>query len=249
MLSISGGRRLAHIIMWTQLWFELIDGMGRGLVMAMAILAVLCPKSLETAEPHPLKISVAHEQEGMSEAQLSNDVRQVRHWISSTQDNQHAAFVVIDKRAAKLYVFDKAARLRGSTPILLGAAQGDDTVAGIGLRPVAEVKPEERTTPAGRFLAERGHDSRGEDVVWVDYDAGVSIHRVLTSNPTERRLARLASPTIADKRISYGCINVPVAFYEAQIRPMFARYRAVVYVLPEVKPIDQVFAMGGTAAK
>lgn len=234
--------------MWTQrIWLDLIDGIGRGLVMAIAILAVLCPNQLETAKPHLRPVPT--EQEAAGGEQLSRDAWQVRQWISDTQDNQQLAFLLIDKRAARLYVFDRAARLRGSTPILLGAAQGDDTVAGIGQRPVAEVKPEERTTPAGRFLAERGHDSRGEDVVWVDYDAGVSIHRVLTSNPAERRLARLASPSIADKRISYGCINVPVVFYEAHIRPMFARQRAMVYVLPDTKPVQQVFAINSTAAR
>lgn len=53
------------------------------------------------------------------------------------------------------------------------------------------------------------------------------MHRVVTSNPAERRLARLVSPTADDNRISYGCINVPVAFYETYIRPMFARYSGI----------------------
>src|SRR5206468_1038865 len=83
----------------------------------------------------------------------------------------------------------------------------------------------ERSTPAGRFVGERGHNARGEDVVWLDYDAAVSMHRVLTSNPEERRLERLATPTSDDKRISYGCINVPVDFYETYIQPMFATQR------------------------
>ncbi|HEX5357934.1 MAG TPA: L,D-transpeptidase [Aquabacterium sp.] len=176
----------------------------------------------------------------------SSDARKVADWALRSHDNRQAAFIIIDKRAARLYVLDEAGRLRGSTSVLLGAAHGDDTVPGIGQRAISEVRPGERTTPAGRFLAERGHNGRGEDVVWVDYDAGVSIHRVLTSNPGERRLARLASPVLADKRISYGCINVPVAFYETYIRPMFARQPAMVYVLPEVKSVDEVFAMAAS---
>ena len=39
-------------------------------------------------------------------------------------------------------------------------------------------------------------------MVWVDYDAAVSMHRVRTTNAAERRLARLASPGIDDNRIS-----------------------------------------------
>ena len=171
----------------------------------------------------------------------SPDVRHVANWVADSRDNSGADFVIIDKIHARVYVFDVDARLRASAAVLLGAARGDDSVPGIGLRPIAEVLPQERTTPAGRFIAERGHNTRGEDVVWVDYDAAVSMHRVLTTNLEERRLERLATPSVEDNRISYGCINVPVVFYESYIRPIFAARRAVVYVLPEVKPVRQVF--------
>jgi hypothetical protein len=82
---------------------------------------------------------------------------------------------------------------------------------------------------------------RGEDVVWVDYDAAVSMHRVLTSNPAERRLERLASPEVEDNRISYGCINVPRAFYEAVLSPSVRKQGAVIYVLPETQTPQQLF--------
>lgn len=171
----------------------------------------------------------------------SKDARRLADWVAHTHDNGAAEFMIVDKRNAKVYVFDAAARLRGASPVLLGAAKGDDTVPGIGSRPLNEVRPEERTTPAGRFVAERGRNLKGEDVVWVDYDAAVSMHRVRTSNTSERRLERLATPTIADNRISYGCINVPVAFYETYVSPTVVKKRAIVYVLPEVKSVQQVF--------
>jgi hypothetical protein len=114
-------------------------------------------------------------------------------------------------------------------------------VDGIGGRPIAQVQPQERTTPAGRFVAEPGRNATGEDVVWVDYDAAVSMHRVRTTEPKERRLERLASPTTEDNRISYGCINMPVAFFENVLKPAFNASYGVVYVLPEVKPLAEVF--------
>jgi hypothetical protein len=135
-----------------------------------------------------------------------------------------------------------------STPVLLGSAPGDDSVPGIGSRPLAEVHPQERTTPAGRFVGERGRNALGEDVVWVDYAAAVSMHRVRLTNPEEHRLERLATPTIDDNRISYGCINVPVAFFETHIRPVFEARRALVYVLPETKSVEQVFGSYDVAA-
>lgn len=171
----------------------------------------------------------------------SPDARHVADWVADSRDNANAEFIIVDKRDARVYVFDANARLRGSSPVLLGAARGDDSVPGIGTRPIEEVRPEERTTPAGRFVAERGRNLKGEDVVWVDYDAAVSMHRVRATKPAERRLERLATQTIDDNRISYGCINVPVAFYETYVSPTVATRRAIVYVLPEVKPVQQVF--------
>jgi hypothetical protein len=171
----------------------------------------------------------------------SADARHVADWVADSRDTQGSDFVIVDKKYATVYVFDGNARLRGAAPALLGSARGDDSVPGIGLRPIEAVLPEERTTPAGRFIAERGHNARGEDVVWVAYDDAVSIHRVLVTNAEERRLERLATATVEDNRISYGCINVPVTFYESYIRPMFATRRAVVYVLPEIKSAQQVF--------
>jgi len=175
------------------------------------------------------------------DASPSPEARHVADWVADSRDNANADFIIVDKRAARVYVFDADARLRGASPVLLGAALGDDSVPGIGMRPIAAVRPEERTTPAGRFVAERGRNLKGDDVVWVDYEAAVSMHRVRTTKPRERRMERLATPTVEDNRISYGCINVPVAFYEAYVRPTVATRRAIVYVLPDVKPVQQVF--------
>ena len=138
--------------------------------------------------------------------------------------------------------------MRADSPVLLGGARGDDSIAGIGNRPIEQVRPEERTTPAGRFIAEAGRNLLGEDVVWVDYDAAVSMHRVRLTNPAERRLERLATPTADDNRISYGCINVPVSFYETYIRPAATKRRAIIYVLPEVRSLQQVFGAYDVAA-
>ena len=171
----------------------------------------------------------------------SPDVRHIADWVADSGDAAGSDFVIVDKKNASVHVFDGEARLRASAPVLLGSARGDESVPGIGDRPLAQVLPEERTTRAGRFLGERGHDLRREDVVWVDYDDALSMHRVITTNAKERRLERLATPAVDDNRITYGCINVPVAFYEAHIRPLFATRRALIYVLPEFKTVQQVF--------
>lgn len=172
----------------------------------------------------------------------SNDVRFIANWVLDSGDHREMSFVIIDKKNTRVFVFNPAGKLLGSAPVLLGAAKGDDSVPGIGARPLAQVRPEEKTTPAGRFVAEPGRNASGEDIVWVDYDAAVSMHRVRTANPKERRLERLASSTTADNRISFGCVNMPPAFYEKVLSPQFNARYGVVYVLPDVKRIGEVFA-------
>jgi hypothetical protein len=220
-------------------------------VVATGILgaAYLWPVELnsqtQTAAPPPavtvLAPAVAARFADFGSEKPSAEARYLADWVADSQNSAGLDFIVVDKKNATVYVFDAVARLRGASPVLLGSARGDDSVPGIGTRPIAQVRPAERTTPAGRFLAERGRNNLGEDIVWVDYDAAVSIHRVRATNKKERRLERLATPTISDNRISYGCVNVPVAFYESTIRPVFATRRAVVYVLPEVKSTQELF--------
>ncbi len=178
---------------------------------------------------------------GVGAAVASGDVHRTLDWIARSGDNEGLAFAILDKRNARLFVFDASRRLRGSTPVLLGLAVGDHTVPGIGERELADIRPHERTTPAGRFVAEPGRNLQGEDIVWVDYDAAVSLHRVRTGNPRDRRLERLATPTVADNRISFGCVNVPAAFYNAELKPVFGAVRTVVYVLPESQSLEAVF--------
>ena len=171
----------------------------------------------------------------------SRDAREISDWIVDSADNKGLPFVVLDKVDARLYVFNADGRIRGAAAALLGSARGDDTVPGIGDRDYADMTPDTRTTPAGRFVSSLGQDSHGQDVVWVDYDAAVAIHRVITTKPAERRLQRLATPTPLDNRISYGCINVPKRFYEKVVAPAFAGTYGIVYILPETRPAREVF--------
>lgn len=168
-------------------------------------------------------------------------VRRVADWIAASGDNQGLPFVIVDKVDAKVFAFDAQARLRGSAPALLGLTVGDDSTPGVGDKKLADIGPSERTTPAGRFVASLGQDLGEKDVLWVDYKDAIALHRVITTNPKEHRLQRLATPTVLDKRISYGCINVPVAFYETAIKPAFTGTNGVVYVLPEKNALENTF--------
>ena len=171
----------------------------------------------------------------------SRDARHLADWIVDAADNLGLPFVIVDKTDARVFVFDAGGRILGAAPALLGLARGDHTVPGIGDREYSDMRPADRTTPAGRFVAALGRNLRGEDIVWVDYDAAVSLHRVITTKPRERRLERLATPTPLDNRISYGCINVPARFYETVVSPAFSATDGIVYVLPETRSVREVF--------
>lgn len=174
-------------------------------------------------------------------AAVSMETQRFAAWVIASGDSYTMPFVVIDKKNAAISVYYPDGRLRGGGPALLGLAKGDDSVPGIGQRKLSTIRPEERTTPAGRFVGSLGNDLGARNVVWVDYDAGISLHRVVSSNPKEQRLQRLATSSTRDKRISYGCINVPVAFYDRVVEPTFTGTSGVIYILPEVRSMQAVF--------
>lgn len=172
----------------------------------------------------------------------STEARQMADWVVDSGDNKNMPFVILDKKEAKVYVFHAHGGLRGVAPVLLGITAGDDSFPGVGNKPLSQVTPEEKTTPAGRFLAASDKNIKGADVVWIDYDSAVSFHAVVKGKPEERRAERLASPLPSERRISFGCVNVPVNFFKTALHASFKKSDGIVYVLPETRSVNQVFA-------
>ena len=185
--------------------------------------------------PHPKRPNFEH-------AQASQVVHQVADWALDSGNNGRLPFIIVDKTDAKVFVFYADGRLRGAASALLGLALGDDSVPGIGKRSLESILPQERTTPAGRFVASLGRNLHKGEILWVDYEAAISLHPVITSNPKEQRLQRLATASTLDKRISYGCINVPADFFKQVVAPTFKGTNGIVYVLPETRSAQVVFA-------
>ena len=159
----------------------------------------------------------------------------------STRDNGDLPFLVIDKNGAEVFVFDPEGRLMGKSAALLGSTAGDESSPGVGDRELSEIPPQERTTPAGRFVAKFGWARGRERVLWVDYATAISLHPVVTGNRKEQRLKRLKSRTPEDNRITFGCINVPRSFYEKVVQPLLKNSTGIVYILPDTKPLTEVF--------
>jgi hypothetical protein len=179
----------------------------------------------------------------LSMQQASADAQGVSEWVLRTRDAGGRPFALVDKRNARIYVFGADGRLAGESVALLGATRGDMTVPGVGDRAqTGKVRPDERTTPAGRFEAEPGRNLTGEHVVWVDYASAFAIHRVRPGRNWKMRAALLASPDPQGKRVSWGCVVVPVAFYRDVVEKVLGAGRSVVYVLPETRPVQSLFA-------
>jgi hypothetical protein len=177
--------------------------------------------------------------------EASADARYLGRWIQEHGDNAGMPFAIVDKREARLHLFDEQQRLIGSTVVLVGSAYGDESAPGVGrLAQLAQLSPAERTTPAGRFASEPGRNRNGEDIVWFDYGAALAIHRLRPNAAQERRTQRMASPSPDDNRASLGCVVVPVAFYEQVLRPLLGQRRGVVYVLPETRPVQAWWPAG-----
>lgn len=175
------------------------------------------------------------------EEAASAQVRHVAHWVLDSRDNKGLPYLIVDKVDAKVFVFNARGQLQGAAAALLGMERGDGTADGIGEQKLSAMRPEDRTTPAGRFLASLDHDLQGREILWVDYDTALALHRVPKGKPAERRAERLESATSDDNRISYGCINVPEAFYEDVVSPAFTRTFGVVYILPEDTTATELF--------
>lgn len=190
-------------------------------------------KKAEASKPGPLA--------DFGKEAAPEDVVHVANWVSYTRNNRKKAFVLIDKKEARLYVFDARGRLKSHTPILLGKAVGDDTAPGLGSKPMKQITDDEKTTPAGRFLARLGRNTHGDDIIWIDYNAAVSMHRMRAVSAEEHRAERMASPEASDNRISYGCVNVPAKFFDSVLKPTVTKQGAVVYVLPETRTPQQQF--------
>jgi hypothetical protein len=171
----------------------------------------------------------------------SANARHVAHWAVHSGNHAGMPFVIVDKVDSKVFVFDRQGRLLGAAPALIGSALGDDSAPGIGERKLSAIRPDERTTPAGRFVAALSRTATGDEILWVDYDTSIALHRVIATAPKERRLQRMESAKPLERRITYGCINVPVAFYDKVVVPAFRGTNGIVYVLPETRPAQAVF--------
>jgi len=170
----------------------------------------------------------------------SLEVQATAQWIRASRDNGNMYYLVLDKVNAQVYFFHPKGHLLAAAPVLLGMGTGDKMLVS-NATPMSGMPPSKRITPAGRFVSRLAIDSHGKELLVLDYDASLSLHPIVKGTPKEQRAQRMASPTPADNRISFGCINVPVSFYANVISPALTNTMGVVYVLPETSSAGALF--------
>ena len=211
-------------------------------VLALAGLALTVPTPAARVAAHPRhSASKPAKTKAKLEIIQSPAAARVADWIVASGHNGALPYAIVDKKNAAVFLFDATGKPLGSAPVLIGVAIGDEATPGVGSKNLAEIGPAEKTTPAGRFLAKFGLAAGGQKVLWVDYATSVALHPIPPgANPKERRRQRMLSPAPDDHRITFGCINVPAAFYKT-VRPLFLKKGGYVYVLPDTKPLETVF--------
>lgn len=218
-----------------------LRAMGLAVLFGTGAMAVSAATAPPMAQPVAAQGGTMLRASTDSMATASSEARHVARWVQHSGDNGNRPYLIIDKVNATVFAFSAAGKLLDAKPALLGIARGDDTATGIGDRSLASIRLADRTTPAGRFIASLDRDPKGAEVLWIDYASALALHAVVKGQPAERRAQRLESANSQDNRISFGCINVPVDFYDKVVSALFTGTDGLVYILPETSTAQAVF--------
>ncbi|MBI2772667.1 MAG: hypothetical protein HYX47_23810 [Burkholderiales bacterium] len=198
------------------------------LATTVVVFGVVFDQMAQVTPPHALPNAVVQARADLTQVRASPEATFVAQWIVDSRDNAGLPFLIVDKAQARLYAFDAAGRLRADSPVLLGAARGDDAAVPL--------------TPAGRFVAGPAVAAASGSIVWANRQAAVALHgsSVALASAPGHSAQRLASGEARDKRISDGSLHVDRDFFRSHLQALGAA-ASVAYVLPEVRSAREVF--------
>ena len=225
---------------------SIIKAMAEG-VLAMGI--VFNPNitkdafTLNVEKTFQQTIEVTQAVPAAAKAQMSPTAQNVYEAMAPVAMKSGKWFMVADKPNGMLHIFKEDGSHALSDPTLYGKDTGDVMEALSSLEGGAKV------TPAGKFTlkARPSTYAGGQELILVeskDYTGYIAIHAADTSTPSENRLGRLDTPTAADNRVSYGCINTKHDTFINEIAPNIANLDGgMVFVVPDAQEqAAQMFA-------
>jgi hypothetical protein len=188
-------------------------------------------------------IEVTQEVPAAAKAQMSPTAQTVYSAMAPVAMKSGKWFMVADKPNGMLHIFKEDGSHALSDPTLYGKDTGDVMEA------VSSLEGGAKVTPAGKFTlkARASTYAGGQELILVeskDYTGYIAIHAADTSTPSENRLGRLDTPTAADNRVSYGCINTKHDTFVNEIAPNIANLDGgMVFVVPDAQEqAAQMFA-------
>lgn len=140
-------------------------------------------------------------------------------------------FIIADKANAEIHVVSQHGEILASSKALFGKDVSDklDIAAYNGLKPFNA-----KSTPAGIFKTTKMNSPKygGTILAFIEGDKVLTaFHRVYTGNPAQHRDKRIMSDSPSERRITNGCINVPVEFFDANLEAL--PNGTFVFILPE----------------
>jgi len=225
---------------------SIIKAMAEG-VLAMGI--VFNPNitkdafTLNVAKTFEQTIEVTQAVPAVAKAQMSPTAQAVYEAMAPVAMKSGKWFMVADKPNGMLHIFKEDGSHALSDPTLYGKDTGDVMEA------VSSLKGGAKITPAGKFTlkARASTYAGGQELILVeskDYTGYIAIHAADTSDASENRLGRLDTPSAADNRVSYGCINTKHDTFINEIAPNIANLDGgMVFVVPDAQEqAAQMFA-------
>lgn len=225
---------------------SIIKAMAEG-VLAMGI--VFNPNitkdafTLNVAKTFEQTIEVTQAVPAVAKTQMSPTAQAVYEAMAPVAMKSGKWFMVADKPNGMLHIFKEDGSHALSDPTLYGKDTGDVLAA------VSSLEGGAKVTPAGKFTlkARASTYAGGQELILVeskDYTGYIAIHAADTSTPSENRLGRLDTPTAADNRVSYGCINTKHDTFINEIAPNIANLDGgMVFVVPDAQEqAAQMFA-------
>jgi len=204
------------------------------------LLMTLCTAQAALAVNAPLNPPAQRLRAELGGVAASADVRMVSDWIMRKNKHKGRPFIVVDKKGGMLFAFEANGHLLAGSPGLFGAMHSDVLTTAQAAKSIDDVGESDKITPAGVFRGEAYKSpSYGNAVRFARYaNSNLLIHRAFNSE----RMRLLKSPTLSDRRITYGCINVPPAFMDHVLVTHFGG-ESTVFVLPENQSARSFFSI------
>lgn len=135
------------------------------------------------------------------------------------------SFFIADKPNGMVYMFDNNGQFIAASDALYGEQAGDILTEESRAKPIEKVTKVDKVTPAGTFNVSFSKDPSYAGGYILRFEdekgdlGGVSMHSVYLGNVNENRLQRLASSNLADKKVSFGCVNTSPKFMLEEVLP------------------------------